>query len=619
MIPALTDNLHMWMTFAIILMAMILFIFDRVPLDLSAVGTVAVLLLVFHLFPVEDEAGKNLLDAKSLLAGFASPALFAILALLVVGQGLFHTGAVEKATQIIGALLHIAPKYGLALTLVVAASISAFLNNTPVVIIFIPVLSALATRLGLNAGNVLMPLSFITILGGMTTLIGSSANLVAAAAVEASGGPVIAFFDFVVPGLFLASVGAVYVLFVMPHILRRRVQQPKNRATESGKQFIAQITVAENDPWLGARSAAGLFPDLKNMTVRLVQRGDALFLPPFEELVLETGDVVIVAATRQVLLDTIKQQQSDIGIDEDGENVRGTAPRDAVKSAREPVIMTEAVVAPGSNLIRRTVQQARLKSNTGCSVLGIERRSRMVRSPMNEIFLEAGDVLLLLGTTAAVRSLGDNRNLLLLARSRAELPVAHHAKRSLFIFSIMIVAVVSGMVPIAIAAITGAMAMILGRCLTIQQAARAFDRRIYLLVGTALALAISLQKTGGAQYLAHAVVDSMAGYGPAALLSALFLLTALLTNFLSNHATAALVAPIAVSAAAEIGVDPAPFIYGLIFALNCSFATPIAYQTNLIVMGPGHYKFKDFMIAGLPLILLLWLAYSLFAPYYFGL
>lgn len=611
----LAGNMHIWMTFAVIGVAVVLFAIDRIPIELSSLATVAALLVLFHLYPVTGADGAPRLDASNLLAGFANPVLFAILALLVVGQGLFHTGAVEKSTEIVGQLLHVAPKYAIGVTLIVAASISAFLNNTPVVIIFVPILSALATRRGLTAGNVLMPLSFITILGGMTTLIGSSANLIAAAAAEASGGPRIEFFDFVIPGLFLAGIGTLYVLFILPLLLKSRSPITQAGRGTSGKQFIAEITVTESDPWLGTRTVAGLFPDLKNMTVRMVKRGGAAYLPPFENLVLQKDDVVIIAATRHVLLETITQHQAVIGVSD--ANVRsdaGTQP-----GRREPQVMTEAVVAPGSRLIGKNVAQARLKADTGCTVLGIERRSRMVRAPMDAIYLEAGDVLLLVGTTGDVRALGDNRDLLLLARSRAELPLAHHAKRSFVIFAAMILAVVSGMLPIAIAAISGALAMILGGCLTIQQAARAIDRKIYFLVGTALAMATAMQETGGAQLLAHAVVDAVAGHGPAVLLSALFLLTAILTNFLSNHATAALVAPIAVNAAMEIGADPTPFIFGLIFALNCSFATPIAYQTNLIVMGPGHYRFKDFAIAGVPLILLIWVAYSLFAPIYFGL
>lgn len=243
----------------------------------------------------------------------------------------------------------------------------------------------------------------------------------------------------------------------------------------------------------------------------------------------------------------------------------------------------------------------------------------MVRAPLSEISLVAGDVLLLLGTPGAVRGLRDHRDLLLLARSRAELPVRHHTRRALLIFITMVVGAATGIVPIVIAAMTGAAAMIATGALTVSQAARTFDSRIYFLIGAAFAMAAALEATGGAQFLAHIVVQIFSPWGPAILLSALFLLVAILTNFLSNHATGALFAPIVVSAATEIGADPEPFVYGLIFALNCSFATPIAYQTNLIVMGPGHYRFRDFMLAGIPLILIVWIAYSLFAPLYYGL
>ncbi|MGI9380343.1 MAG: SLC13 family permease, partial [Methyloligellaceae bacterium] len=162
-------------------------------------------------------------------------------------------------------------------------------------------------------------------------------------------------------------------------------------------------------------------------------------------------------------------------------------------------------------------------------------------------------------------------------------------------------------------------AMVLTGCITIRQAFRAIDRRIFLLIGAAFAMAEPLRITGGAATIAHLVVEGGASFGPAVTLSLFFLIAALMTNFLSNQATAALLAPVAVSTAAELGVAPEPFVYGLIFALNCSFATPIAYQTNLIVMGPGNYQFKDYLKGGLPLIVIIWLAYSLFAPFYFDL
>ncbi len=608
---------HMWMTFAVILAAITLFAIDRIPLELSAGLTVLALLLLFYIYPLPLEDGKSTITITTLLAGFANPVVFTIISLLMVGQALFQTGTIEKTTEIFSRLVKIAPAAALAFTLIVAAIMSAFLNNTPVVVIFIPILSALAARLGKTAAHVLMPLSFITILGGMTTLIGSSANLVAAAVVEASGGIRVGFFDFAVPGIFLASLGALYVLFVIPRLIKPSPALGQ-RSSKRGKQFIAQIRLGKNHPWLGKRSTTGMFLDLKHMTVRLVQRAGRSILPPFEDMEFQQGDVVMIAATRHTLMNAIVQdrtlisdtgQQAKVGAD-------GNAP--STQEERERLIMTEVVIAPGSNRIGRTVNPERFKLETGCVLLGIERHSRMMRAPMSEIGLVAGDVLLLLGTPGAVRSLREHRDLLLLARSRAELPVPHHAKSAFAIFVIMVLCAASGLVPIAIAAMAGAIAMILVGALTLPQAARAFDSKIFMLIGTAFAMSVSLEATGGAQFLAHGVVEIFSGWGPAVLLSALFLLIAILTNFLSNHATGALFAPIVVSAANEIGADPEPFIYGLIFAINCSFATPIAYQTNLIVMGPGHYRFRDFMVAGIPLILIIWIAYSLFAPFYFN-
>ncbi len=607
----------MWMTFAVILAAITLFAIDRIPLELSAGLTVLALLLLFYFYPLPLEDGKSAITITTLLAGFANPVVFTIISLLMVGQALFQTGTIEKTTEIFSRLVKVAPSAALAFTLIVAAIMSAFLNNTPVVVIFIPILSALAARLGKTAAHVLMPLSFITILGGMTTLIGSSANLVAAAVVEASGGIRVGFFDFAVPGIFLASLGALYVLFVIPRLIKPSPALGQ-RSSKRGKQFIAQIRLGENHPWLGKRSTTGMFLDLKHITVRLVQRAGRSILPPFEDMEFQQGDVVMIAATRHTLMNAIAQnrtlisdtgQQAKVGAD-------GNAP--STQEERERLIMTEVVIAPGSNRIGRTVNPERFKLDTGCVLLGIERHSRMMRAPMNEIGLVAGDVLLLLGTPGAVRSLREHRDLLLLARSRAELPVPHHAKSAFAIFVIMVLCAASGLVPIAIAAMAGAIAMILVGALTLPQAARAFDSKIFMLIGTAFAMSVSLEATGGAQFLAHGVVEIFSDWGPAVLLSALFLLIAILTNFLSNHATGALFAPIVVSAANEIGADPAPFIYGLIFAINCSFATPIAYQTNLIVMGPGHYRFRDFMVAGIPLILIIWIAYSLFAPFYFN-
>ncbi|HSM18865.1 MAG TPA: SLC13 family permease, partial [Hyphomicrobiales bacterium] len=383
--------------------------------------------------------------------------------------------------------------------------------------------------------------------------------------------------------------------------------------------FIAQIQVGFDHSLVGTQSVSGMFPSLKNMTVRLVQRGEHAFLPPFENVTLRPGDVIIVAATRQVLTEALKSP----------ENILATAPAGAPAGAAEEeqagprddesqLMLAEAVIAPGSRMIGRTVEQSGLHATTGCIVLGIQRRSRMIRMRLSDIRLEAGDVILVLGKLAQVNDLRRNRDLLLLERSAAELPMTERSNQALAIFAAVILAAATGLVPIVTAALAGAFAMVAVGCLNVRQAARAFDRQIYLLIAASLAMALPLEATGGAAFLAHGVVNALGDASPAMVMSAMFVLVAVLTNVLSNNATAVLFTPIAANTAAEIGVDAMPFIIAVILAANCSFASPIGYQTNLLVMGPGHYRFGDFVRAGAPLVIVIWLAFSLFAPWYYG-
>jgi hypothetical protein len=270
-----------WATFAIIAVAAWSYALEKASLEVTSVTVMVALLLFFHFFPVTATDGGNRLGADALLAGFANPALITVMALLVIGQGLFQTGALEGPTQRIAARGISFPGTTLALVLLLAGVTSAFMNNTPVVVMFIPVISALTARLGLNISKTIMPLSFISILGGMVTLIGSSTNLLVAGVAGRLGVGPIGFFDFVAPGLLLASIGAVYVLFVAPRLLRVRETMAEAVGARSGKQFIAQIPIAHDHPLEGQTAVAGLFPALKDMTVRMIQRGEHPILPPF--------------------------------------------------------------------------------------------------------------------------------------------------------------------------------------------------------------------------------------------------------------------------------------------------------------------------------------------------
>ncbi|MAM93802.1 SLC13 family permease [Parvibaculum sp.] len=613
---------QMWVTYGFILAAVVLFSMERITLEVSALAILSALLVFFYFFPVPGDDGRNLLGPTALLAGFANPALIAVLALLVIGHGLFQTGALDGPARYVADLGSTRPGLTIFFTFLLVAAISAFLNNTPVAVMFIPVLATLAGRFGQRAPKVMMTLSYVSILGGMTTLIGSSTNLLAAGVVLTSHLPPIGIFDFVVPALFLAAIGFLYSTLAVPYLLPDRggpTIELQGNASGGGKQYIAQLEITPGHPLLGVSSTAGLFPPLRDMTVRMIQRGEHPILPPFEDVTLSAGDVVIVAATRQTLTEALK---SGSRIFEGMLEERFAEGADTHGGPAKPggeLVLAETVVAPGSRMIGQTIEQIAFRHQTGCIVLGVQRRSRMIRTLLNDIRLEAGDVLLVLGNASKIQDLRHNRDVLLLEWSATELPDPKLAHRALAIFGVMVASVLTGILPIEIASIGGALAIIAFGVLNVRQAARAIDRRIFLMVGAMLGVATALEVTGGAHAIANASVVMFAGYGVPVILSAFFFAIAVTTNVLTNNATAVLFTPIAISTATQLGVDPMIFVYAVIFAANCSFATPMGYQTNLLVMGPGHYEFRDFVRAGTPLVILLWLSYSFFAPWYYGL
>ncbi|MGX1097640.1 di/tricarboxylate transporter [Amorphus sp. MBR-141] len=604
-------DLAMWLTFGVIAVSVVLYATERFSIEAVSLGVIVAYLAMF---PVAGlPTGGPDLSAGDLLAGFSNPGLITILALLVVGQGLYHTDALEQPSAMMVAVVRRYGALALAGVFLAIGTLSAFMNNTPVVVMFLPVMVALGAAVNRSGSRLLMPLSFITILGGMTTVIGSSTNLLAVDVARRAGVADLSFFSFTPIALILAAVGAVYVLAVMPRILTPRRSMADEVRSGAGKQFIAEIQVRDGHPLVGAAATAGLFPKLADMTVRLVQRGERAILPPFEDVTLQPGDLVIVAATRAALERTLSQHRS---IMSDAASPPGDADGPRVEGV---VTLAEAIVAPGSRLIGRTTAQAGFRSDTGCVVLGIQRRSRMPRTPMTDIRMEAGDVLLFAGARDRIKRLRANHDVLLVDWTASEVHQRAKAPRAFLIFAVMVAASAFELVPIVAAALFGALAMLVFGCLNIRQAGRVIDGRIVMLVASAIASATALEATGGATAVAARVLSAMDGSSPALVLSALFLVIAVATNFVTNNAAAVLFTPIAIGVAQRLGLPAEPFVVTVILASNCSFATPVAYQTNLLVMGPGHYRFRDFVVAGTPLVLILWVTFSLAAPWYYGL
>jgi di/tricarboxylate transporter len=608
-------SIHMWMVIALMAVTMVSFALERISLELTSLAMLTFLLVWFQLFPLPGPQGGNLLGPTELLRGFANPALLAVLALMVMGQAMIHTGALAGLANALVRLSKRRIYLSLAAVFVGVVVTSAFLNNTPVVVMFIPIMQTLALRLNWSPSRLMMPLSFAAILGGMTTLIGSSTNMLVGSAMIDLGVPPLSMFAFTPIGLCLAAVGAAYVTLGLPRLLPHRGTLAGTLFGE-GRQFVAEIDVLPGSKLIGARAVAGAFRELPDVTVRLIQRRDHSILPPFDDVELQAGDSVIVAATRQALTDVVTRHAGYL-LSQDGRN--STEAHEPPSRRPAERVLAEVMIAPASRMIDQTIDMVGFRRRFGCLVLGIQRRGRMARMRLADIRLAAGDVLLVAGPRESINALSNNPDLLLMAWATRDLPRYQRAPHAIIVFGSAVLLAATGVLPISVAAIGGAVMMVAVGCLNLRQAVRAMDRTILLLVGATLALGTALEASGGARFLAITAVESFAGTDPIVNMSLLFLVVALATNLLSNNACAVLFTPIAISLAHDLAVPPSVMAITVLLAANCSFASPIGYQTNLLVMGPGHYRFIDFVKGGLPLVLLMWLTFMLVAPTFFGL
>ena len=649
MFPGIDPQFHMIFSLLMTAVAIGLFINEKIKLEVSAIFVMVSLLLFGQFFPmVQEDGGSNLLSPAALMSGFANPSLIAVMSLLVLGQGLIHTDALRFLTN-----LFVTKKKFLAWLSVIAiiifvAGMSAFMNNTPLVIIAIPVLQVLAHNIGLAESRIMIPLSFAAILGGMTTLIGSSTNLLVDSAMQDLGYDPIRFFDITVPGMMLAGIGLVYVLLFLPFLLPVR-RSMADQLKGGDKQFIAELDIEQDSKLIGVECVQGQFRELPDINVRMIQRRGHIILPPFEGYQIEQGDILIVAATRDGLTSLLgkypgflishsalqemeisrKSKQdamearalmSEEEIDEESalEQVQSNVSEEK-EEAMKTHILAEIMVNPNSRIIDMTLEQAHLERQNAITVLGVQRRARVIKRRLGRIRLESGDVLLVAGSQAALEDLRDNPDFVVMAGTIRDLPIRAKAPLALGIFASTIGVAAGGILPIPVAALTGAALMVATGCLNMRQAMRSLDRKIFLLVGSALALGKTLEVTKAAETVAESMLALPFAQDPIVTLSLLFLLVAICTNLLTNNACAILFTPIAMSIGVEMGIDPLIMAMTVIFGANCSFASPIGYQTNLLVMGPGHYRFRDFLRAGIPLVILLWMAYTLMLKFYFQL
>jgi len=605
--PALPDA-HGLAVLILIGVAFFLFTRDSIALETSSLAVLVILVAGFELFPYTMNG--TTLYAVDFFQGFGHEALIAVCALMIAGQGLVSTGALEPVGRGLAGLWSISPALSLLLTLVVGAALSAFVNNVPVVVLLLPILTSISLRTGKPASSILMPMGFATLVGGMTTTIGTSTNLLVISIAADLGLRRFGMFDFFVPAAVAGGLAILYLWVLAPRMLPARESPLGDMSPRffSGFLHIGEDSIACGKTLLNIREIAG-----EDIQIREIHRGDNMTVKPLPDTVLHAGDRISIRDTPK----NLKAFEEVLG----GHLYSGDIQVDDENPLRaDDQQIAEVVITQGSPLEGRTLSRSRFMDRYQVVTLAIHRAGTVLArlsGEVGDVRLRVGDVLLVQGSlehVAAIRREGD----LLVLDATVDLPHTARAPLALGIMTGVIALAAFGIMPIAISAVCGVFVMIITGCLRWREAARALSTQVILIVVASLALGTALLKTGGAAYLAEVYLAVAGGASPMVLLSSLMLLMAILTNIVSNNAAAVIGTPIAIGIAGQLSLPAEPFVLAVLFGANMSYATPMAYKTNLLVMNAGGYRFSDFMRVGLPLTLIVWLALSLLLPMLYG-
>ena len=596
-LPGLPDA-HALAMLALTVVALVLFSIERLQLALTSLGLLTLIALIFALSPYPGVAPMMFFE------GFAHEALIAVCALMTLGQGLVRTGALEPVGRILGGLWAKVPGLSLLLTLLVGAVLSAFVNNTPIVVLLLPILISVCLRTRKSPSKILIPMGFATLVGGMATTIGTSTNLLVVGIAKDLGVVEFSMFDFVLPAAAAGAVALLYLWLIAPRLLPDRAPELDNA---SPRLFSARLVLSETSAATGLTVAEARTLADTEVTIRRILRDDATLIP--------LPDVRLYAGDRLRLFDTPTNLHT-IATALGGELYSGSTSEQPVSednplSAGEQRL-AELAVVQGSDLDGASLAKNNFIQRYRLVVLALHRQGRDLwhaSENLQDLTLQPGDVLLVQGHNQALETIKQSTELLLLDQTIA-LPRTDKALPALAIATGTIALAATGVLPIAIAALAGTGLMLMTRCLTLGSAIRAISPAIYFVVAASLALGMALQLTGATQYLTELFLYLTQGATPAVILSALMLLLAILTNVVSNNAAAVIGTPIAVGIAQQLQLPAEAFILAVLFGANMSYATPMAYKTNLLVMNAGNYRFADFVKVGVPLTLLMWASLS---------
>ena len=610
MLPIEPDA-HTFAVLILIVVALYLFTRDRIPLESSCLLILIALVVGFQVFPYSRNGLE--LHTEEFFLGFGHEALVTICALMIIGRGLETTGALRPLASLLSRLWSDSPMLSLLLTLFVAAVLSGFLNNTPIVVMLLPILISASLHSRQPASGILMPMGFSTLVGGMGTTIGTSTNLLVVGIAADLGLRQFGMFDFVIPAAIAASIGILYLWLIAPRMLPER---DPLLADTSPRIFEAMLHIEEESFASGKTLTEILDKTDRKMRIEAIYRGSDLRVSRLPTAVIREGDRLLVQDTP----DNLKEFEHLLGAKlYNVSNIETPVSEENPLSA-EGQQLAEIVVTEHSPLYQNTLRKARFAERYGLVILAIHRASgtSLRRGDLSDTELQLGDVLLAQGAAESLKELKKQGNALVLDAT-VDLPHTQKAPLALGIMLLVVALAAFGVAPISVTALAGMGLMLVTGCLSWRNAADALSTQVILIVAVSLALGHALIQTGGAEYLAHNYVALVSGLPPTMILSGLMLLMAILTNIVSNNAAAVIGTPIAINIAQELGLSPETFVLAVLFGANMSYATPMSYKTNLLIFSAGGYKFSDFIRVGVPLTIIIWIALSFLLPIFFPL
>jgi len=605
-------TLEMIIVLALVAVAVILFSTEKLPVDLVALIIMATLLLSRIVTPEEG------------LAGFSNTATVTVGAMFILSAGLFKTGAVDGLGKLLTRIFRVNLWVALAGLMLFAGLLSAFMNNTPIVAIFIPLVLGAAARLKTSASKLLMPLSFASMFGGVCTLIGTSTNILVSTIAERQGLEPFHMFEFTKLGLVFFGVGTVYMLLIGVRLIPDRRSETSLAESYGMGDYLTEIILKPEAKSVGTRlGESPLEKDLELEVLELV-RGDRRTILPRRGTVLHAGDILRVRCRVErirelqeregIELTSQAKKEKDKALLDAGRKEGGQAAEGEKDEEGDEPLMVETVIAPHSALEGKSLRQMRFRDRFGATALAIRHHGAVLHEKTEDVKLHAGDTLLLEVRRNDLAALQEHPAFLI--ASEVGLPSFRRRKMPFAVLILIGVVTVAamGIVPIVISSVVGAVLMVLTRCITLEEAYDSMEWKVIFLLAGILTLGIALEKTGTALWIANHLTGTVGAWGPYALVAIFYLLTTVLTEAMSNNATAALLAPIAIATAESLGISARPLLMAVTFAASSSFMTPVGYQTNAMIYGPGQYRFSDFVRVGTPLNVIFWILATLLIP-----